>query len=101
MELLRGHQEEIRIDLLGVSNSIQDRLDSGGKAIRVPLIDHLVEAVGTIIDHFLVTCHLVNTFLMRLGSMLTIEEEGDQMVAPRLAHDRLHDGVGGQDASRN
>ena len=90
MELLRGHQEEIRIDLLGVSNSIQDRLDSGGTAIRVPLI-----------DHFLGMCHLVNTFLMRLGSMLTIEEEGDQMVAPRLAHDRLHDGVGGQDASRN
>ena len=88
MELLRGHQEEIRIDLLEVSNSIQDRLDSGGKAIRVPLIDHFLG-------------HLVNTFLMRLGSMLTIEEEGDQMVVPRLAHDRLHDGVRGQDASRN
>ena len=90
VELLRGHQEEVRIDLLEVNNSIHDRLDSGGTVIRVPLT-----------DHFLGMCHLVNTFLMRLGSMLTIEEEGDQMVAPRLAPDSLHDGVGGQDASRN
>ena len=90
MELLRGHQEEIRIDPLEVSNSIQDRLDSGGTAIRVPLI-----------DHFLGMCHLVNTFLMLLCSMLTVEEEGDQMVAPRLAYDRLRDGVRGHDPSRN
>ena len=90
VELLRGHQEEVRIDLLEVNNSIHDRLDSGGTVIRVPLT-----------DHFLGMCHLVNTFLMRLCSMLTVEEEGDQMVAPRLAHDRLRDGVRGHDPSQD
>ena len=89
MELLRGHQEEVRIDLLEVSNSIQDRLDSGGTVIRVPLIDHSS------------MCHLVDTFPMLPCSMLTVEEEGDQMVAPRLAHDRLRDGVRGHDPSQH
>ena len=89
VELLRGHQEEVRIDLLEV-NSIHDRLDSGGTVIRVPLT-----------GHFLGMCHLVNTFLMLPCSMLTVEEEGDQMVALRLAHDRLRDGVRSHDASRN
>ena len=93
MELLRGHQEEVRIDLLEVNNSIHDRLDSGGTVIRVPLTDHFL-------DHSSM-CHLVDTFLMLPCSMLTVEEEGDQMVALRLAHDRLRDGVRGHDPSQD
>ena len=76
VELLRGHQEEVRIDLLEVNNSIHDRLDIGGPVIGVPLIDH------SGLYHL---CTL----------MLTVEEEGDRMVALHLAPNRLRDGVRG------
>ena len=69
-----NHQEEVRIDLLEVS-SIRDRLDIGGPVIGVPIIDHPS------------LYHLVDTL------MLTVEEEGDRMVALHLARNRLRDGV--------
>ena len=86
--LVVNHQDEVRIDLLEV-NSIHDRLDSGGTVISVPLIDHSS------------MCHPVDTFPMLPCSMLTVEEEGDRMVALHLAHDRLRDGVRGHDPSQH
>ena len=71
-----NRREEVRIDLLEVS-SIHDRLDSGGPVIGVPIIDHPI------------LHHLGDTL------MLTVEEEGDRMVAPHLAPNRLRDGVRG------
>ena len=71
-----NHQEEVRIDLLEV-NSIRDRRDIGGPVIGVPIIDHQS------------LYHLVDTL------MLTVEEEGDRMVALHLAPNRLRDGVRG------
>ena len=78
-----NHQEEVRIDLLEVNNSIHDRLDIGGPVIGVPLSDHSI------------LYHVVNTL------MLTVEEEGDRMVALHLAPDRLRDGVRGHDPSQH
>ena len=77
-----NHQEEVRIDLREVI-SIHDRLDSGGPVIGVPLIDHSS------------LCHLVDTL------MLTVEEEGNRMVARHLAPDRLRDGVRGHNPSQH
>ena len=87
--LVVNHQEEVRIDLLEVNNSIHDRLDIGGPVIGVPLIDHSS------------MCHLVDTFPMLPCSMLTVEEEGDRMVALHLAPDRLRDGVRGHNPSQH
>ena len=76
-----NHQEEVRIDLLEVI-SIHDRLDIGGPVIGVPLIDH------SSLYHL---CTL----------MLTVEEEGDRMVALHLAPNRLRDGVRGHNPSQH
>ena len=77
-----NRREEVRIDLLEV-NSIHDRLDIGGPVIGVPIIDHPI------------LYHLGDTL------MLTVEEEGDRMVALHLAPNRLRDGVRGHDPSQH
>ena len=74
-----NHQEEVRIDLLEVI-SIHDRLDIG-PVIGVLIIDH------PLIDHPSMY-HLCTL-------MLTVEEEGNRMVALHLALNRLRDGVRG------
>ena len=70
------HPEEVRTDLLEV-NSTHDRLYIGGLIIGVPILDPPI------------LYHLGGTL------MLTVEEEGDRMVAPHLAPNRLLDGVRG------
>ena len=73
-----NRRKEVSIDPPEVS-SIHDCLDRGGPVIDVSLIDH------PILYHI----HLGDTL------MLTVEEEGDRMVALHLAPNRLRDGVRG------